>query len=114
MPFEVKIHMVDLDMSALEPLLDQIRAYADLPHPPEGLIKCKDCGRLQLLLDSDEKLRNLQDSMRQRDQFYRHVFHPRLMAARKRALRAADGIDSDDIPAVAADFTDSVPAAWDI
>lgn len=73
-PFEVRVHSVSIDIAALDPLLDQMRAYADLPNPPEGSLNCKDCGRLQLLLDFDESLRNHQDSTRQRDQFYRQVF----------------------------------------
>jgi hypothetical protein len=114
MPFEVKIHMVELDMSALEPLLEQIREYADLSNPPEGLIKCKDCSRLQSLLDGDEKLRNAQDALRLRDQFYRRAYYPRVEAERKRALHAGEGIDDDDSLSIDLSFRDSVPAAWDI
>jgi hypothetical protein len=113
LPFEVKIHMVDLDMLALDPLLEQIREYADLPNPPEGLIKCKDCSRLQLLLDADEKLRDFQDALRRKNQFYRQVYHPRVEAERLRARKAGTGID-DDSPFVDLFFQDSVPAAWDI
>ena len=113
-PFEVKIHEVEIDMTTLDPLLNQIREVADLPHPPEGLIKCKDCGRLTQLLESEERLRNMQDSKQHRDQLYRQVFYPKLEAHRRKAKLAGLGFDSYDDLLTMQDDGDFVPAVWDL
>jgi ATP-dependent exoDNAse (exonuclease V) beta subunit len=56
-PFEVKIHPVELDLAALGELLKKFRKYVDMPQPPEGSEKCKTCQRLNRLFTIEEQLR---------------------------------------------------------
>jgi hypothetical protein len=54
-PFEVKIHEVEIDLKELDGLLKKFRAFADLPKPPKRNGKCKTCDRLERLFEIDRK-----------------------------------------------------------
>jgi hypothetical protein len=116
MPFEVKIHMVELDMSDLMPLLKQIREYADKRHPPAGLDKCKDCARLQALFDMEELRLNAAKNVRSIDEnYYRKIMKPMLMEDTARARAAWSDMDDDlESDRIAGALQDSVPASWDL
>jgi hypothetical protein len=111
-PFDVKIHKVDIDMADLKPLLIKFRDFADAANPPEGLEKCKDCGRLELLLDFEVKMRDGQDSLRRTDQLFRQVYLPRLLADRDRAKRAGKDMEEDEFLNMSDEQYDARPAGW--
>jgi hypothetical protein len=113
-PFEVKIHKVEIDTEDLEPLLSQIRVHANLPYPPEGLEKCKDCGRLEALLDKEVKMRNRQESYSEKDGLHRRVYYPQILKQRKRASQAGTGFDDEEMSFLWTDAPDCRPSAWDL
>ena len=88
MPFGVQIHEVEIDHSALEPLLIQIRKVADEENPPTGLDKCKDCAKLQSLLDKEQKMRDYQEFCKRQRSHFRNYLYPRLWLDRQRARAA--------------------------
>jgi hypothetical protein len=45
-PFEVKIHQVDVDLDELVNLLNTFRKYIDMDNPPDGREGCKNCERV--------------------------------------------------------------------
>ncbi len=83
-PFGVKIHEVKIDREELPPLLKRFREIADLKAPPQGNPGCENCGKMQLLLDTEVKLRNQEDYERQRDSLARK-FSRKLEADRQLA-----------------------------
>jgi hypothetical protein len=94
MPFGVQIHEVEIDRSALEPLLIQIRKVADVENPPTGLEKCKDCAKLQSLLDKEQKMRDYQEFCKRQRSHFRNYLYPKLSLDRQLA-RAAWKFDLD-------------------
>ena len=113
-PFETRIHHVDLDMEDLEPLLVRIREVADTAMPPQGLEHCKDCGRLEQLLDFEVRMRDGQDSLRRRDQLFKHVYLPRILEDRDRAKRAGKDMEEDEFLNMSDAQYDARPASWDL
>ena len=115
-PFTVKIHEVKINRPDLWPLLKKVREFADKRHPPAGLDKCKDCARLQALLDAEERRLNALSDVRPTDEnYHRKVLMPMLMGDKARARVAWS--DADDDPAsdrTAGAYQDSMPASWDI
>lgn len=112
-PFRVKIHEVKIDRGALEPLLKQFRAVADRRMPPEGNDKCKNCGRLQKLLDDEVMRRNSEEYQRNKDGLAR-VISRSLEGARQKARLALESGDGDVVEDLVTDAYDTVPAAWDL
>jgi len=51
MGFSARVLPVDLDATTIPPLLKRTRQILDLPTPPDGRLGCKDCLKLQGLLD---------------------------------------------------------------
>ena len=99
-PFDVKIHEVDIDREELPKLLKRFRDYADLKFPPKGNPKCRFCTPLQLMLDAEVHRRGQEDYERQRDELARK-FSRRLEAERGLARvsgnqdTAGDSMDMD-------------------
>lgn len=85
MPFGVQIHEVEIDRSALEPLLIRIRKVADEENPPTGLDKCKDCAKLQSLLDKEQKMRDYQEFCKRQRSHFRNYIYPKLSLDRQMA-----------------------------
>ena len=110
-PFRVKIHEIEIDRSALDPLLKRMREFADMKTPPEGRKKCKDCARLQKLLDDEVVRRGAEDYARGKDGLAR--LRSRRLEAARQAARQGWEEQQDDIPVMAAEVSDSVPAPWD-
>ena len=114
-PLRAQIHEVEINRSALEPLLKRIRKYADLKLPPEGNEKCKDCARLQLLLDSEVSRRESEEFAKQRDDYSRYVVSREQETHRQRAREAC--CEDDDVEFAtdpSAETQDSRPASWDV
>ena len=101
-PFGVKIHEVELDHSALDPLLKEVRRFADMTLPPEGREKCKDCARLQQLLDAEVLRRNMEEEARARDNYARFVSR-QLQQDRTRARQAWQEQDDRSLGSVTED-----------
>ena len=112
-PFSALIHEVDIDRSGLDPLLKQIQAIARLTAPPEGRERCRDCARLQSLMDGEFFRRNLEDATRVRDGYGRHLSRG-FERSRQRARNAweEDG-DSESLLRLDSEALDQVPASWD-
>jgi hypothetical protein len=113
LPFSITTVPVELDRKALKPLMKRFREIADLNLPPKGREGCKDCARLQYLLDDESNRRSVEDHQRNRDGLAR-VTSRRLQADRELALRGWDG--SDDSLSVPPDLhlVDSIPGSTDL
>jgi hypothetical protein len=111
-PFHVKIHEVEIDRSELDPLLKQLREFADKEFPPKGRRKCHDCALLQKLLDGEVLRRGAEVDARNRDSLAR-IFSRRLEAERQIAREGwqeqEDGSEANVI-----DVYDSVLAPMDL
>ena len=113
-PFAAKIREVQLDRSALKPLLKRYREFADMTNPPEGLEQCKNCALLEKLFSFEQNLRNQEDSLRRRNDYFLKVRLPKIEAWRRRAKHAWNLTEDDDQELIDLDFLDSVPASWDL
>jgi hypothetical protein len=113
-PFEVKIHEVKVDRPALFPLLKKIRGFADKYYPPTGLDKCKNCARLQALLDAEERMLNYQEEGRKRDDLYRKVTYPALMQDKQKARNAWNFDVDEEFICISPEAGNSLPASWDV
>jgi hypothetical protein len=79
-PFEVKIHEVKIHRPDLWPLLKKARKIADTKFPPQGLEKCRDCPRLQTILDAAQLRTNTLKDVNPIDENYvRKVVKPAIM-----------------------------------
>lgn len=56
-PFDFKMHEVDLDYSRLTKCLKEFNKLWKADRPPQGADKCKDCARLTRLIDFENNLR---------------------------------------------------------
>jgi hypothetical protein len=113
-PFTVKIHEVEIDRGALEPLLKSFREFADMATPPEAVTGCKNCKRLQVLFDIAMKVRN-------DERYVKNADRNRLLQVLglMRSVRAATVIREsrgfeDAIPDILLLNADSMPASSDI
>ena len=109
MPFSVSIHEVEIDRSELEPLLKRFRKFADMDTAPEGLMKCKNCARLEQLFDIELGMRNQEDVLRHRDNYFRKVMQPVIDARRERARNAWDLTQDEDQQSAELEFFDFAP-----
>jgi hypothetical protein len=57
-PFSVKVHEVDIDLRALDKLMKDFRAYADMGSLPKSRDACKNCPRIKRMLDFEIARRN--------------------------------------------------------
>jgi len=113
-PFSVKIHEVEIDRPALRPLLKRLREFSNMTAPPEGREKCRGCGLLRKLFDLEQEIRNHEDVLRNRDQYFRQIMYPIREANRRRAKHAWQDSDEATWPDQIMAVQDYVPAAWDL
>ncbi len=113
-PFEVKLHDIEIDLDALLPLMKRFRAYADAATPPEGREGCKNCVRLSGLLDVEQVRRNSEKTLRNVDSSISRTIVQSMYQNRHRSTASgADGWEDYLVDGIASD-ADSMPAAWDI
>jgi hypothetical protein len=115
-PFAVKIHEVNLDLKALNPLLKSFRDFADSPTPPDAVDGCKTCKRLDVLFDINDFQRNSEKSLK--DSYYmdRLMFNFILnkSASNRRTSRVRESVGwENNLADSISEDTDCVPAAWD-
>jgi len=105
-PFSVKIHEVDIDLRALDKLMKDFRAYADMAAPPRSREACKTCPRLKHLLDIGFKqfnsLKVVKDLENKDTATLNFILRQR--AADQRQDRVRESLGWED------DMTDFVPA----
>jgi len=116
-PFAVKIHEVEIDRKALEPMLKAFRAYADVATLPEGRKGCKTCERLQVLFDVERGFHSSEkiiDGLRNQDasMIYEHLT---LADTKRRESRARESRGWEDLltDSLSGD-ADFVPSAFDL
>jgi hypothetical protein len=106
-PFHATIHEVEIDRSDLDPLLKQLREFADKEFPPKGRRKCPHCALLQKLFDDEVLRRGAEVDARNRDSLAR-IFSRRLEADRQAAREGWQECD-DGSEANVIDIYNSVP-----
>jgi hypothetical protein len=116
-PFTVKIHEVEIDRKALDPMLKAFRAYADAATLPEGRKGCKTCERLKVLRDVERGFQSsakIIDGLRNQDasMIYEHLT---LADTKRRESRAREsrGWEDDLTDALSGD-ADCIPSAFDL
>lgn len=116
-PFTVKIHEVEIDRKALDPMLKAFRAYADAATLPEGRKGCKTCERLKVLFDIERSFHSSEkiiDGLRNQDAstIYEHLA---LADAKRREARARESHGWEDyLTSGLSDEADSIPSAFDL
>lgn len=113
LPFTITAVPVELDRKALKPLMKRFREIADLHLPPKGREGCKDCARLQYLLDDESNRRSVEDRQRNRDGLAR-VTSRRLQAERELALRGWSGSEEPLLVSPDLSLADSTPGPTDL
>lgn len=113
LPFKITTQPVELDRKQLEPLLKRFRQFVNMKLPPAGREKCRDCQRLQLLLDNEANRRGAEEYLRNRDGLAR-VTSRKLQREREGALAAwHEELEADMHIPTDLSVIESVPAAWD-
>lgn len=112
-PFEINTVPVDLDRKQLRFLMKRFRDIANLQLPPKGRDRCKDCARLQRLLDAEVERRNAEDYQRNRDNYCRMVSR-QLAAERELARQGWMEAEEDLIISPDLILIDSVPGISDL
>lgn len=88
-PFDVKMHSVDLDLDELANLLKEFRKYADLESLPDGLEGCKNCKLIEHLgeiLHAEKTRQKLLKDFSNRDQTTLNWILNNRAAARQESL----------------------------
>lgn len=111
-PFEITTVPVKLDRKQLRPLMKRFREIANLQLPPKGREGCRDCARLQLLLDAEVNRRSSEEYARNRDSLARMTSR-QLAAERELALRGWNA-DEEDLITPDLCLTDSLPGPSDL
>jgi hypothetical protein len=96
-PFHVEIHSVKINCEDLDPLLKQLREFADMKVPPRGRRKCPDCALLQKLLDGEVLRRGAEEDARNRDGLAR--IHSRRLEAERQIAREGWQEEEGDLEA---------------
>jgi hypothetical protein len=116
-PFAVKIHDVEIDRKALDPMLKAFRNYADATTLPEGRKGCEVCKRLQVLFDVERSFHsseNIIDGLQNQDasMIYTHL---EMADARRRDARARESRGWEDyLTDALSEDADCVPSAFDL
>ncbi len=111
-PFEVSIHEVELNPDDLWPLLQCVRDCVDLNSPPEGLEGCKDCQKLQPLLDMEYKMRDAEERFRQASDYGRMQWREKEQRRDKAKLAGSDVLSLTD--SIVDGYTEYAPYSWDL
>jgi len=115
-PFEVKMHPVDVDLDELARLLKKFRDYADMESLPDGVEGCKNCRlveRFVEILHSDDARRKMINDLWNRDRASMNmVLKSRAAEQRASLVEASRNWELDLEDAASNDF-DSEPGPLD-
>jgi hypothetical protein len=112
-PFGVKIHPVEIDQDGLDPLLKKFRKYADMSAPPDGVEDCKDCKRIDALLNLEIKRRNIGKSLDRYDHKMQLQILDMLARDFTEAKVAASWASEEDIRDLCGLDVDCIPGVLD-
>ena len=116
-PFSVKIHEVDVDLRALDKLMKDFRAYADMETLPKSRDACKVCPRIKRMLDLGIAQRNsskvIKDLEYKDPAMLRSILRQRSWDHREATIRESLGWEAYLTDALSVD-ANSVPFGWDL
>jgi len=116
-PFAVKIHDVEIDRKALDPMLKAFRIYADAATLPEGRKGCKVCERLQVLFDVERSFHRREKIINglQNQDASTMCKYLEIADTERREARANESHGWEDYLTDAfSEDADCVPSAWDL